>query len=552
MEFARPALLAVASACILLCFAYTDKASGCSFVKHATEAASVSYHDYIVVGGGTAGCPLAATLSHNFNVLVLERGGSPYNNSNVSNLESLIKNLAYLTPTSPTQRFISEDGVISARARILGGGTCINAGFYSRASREEVYDMGLDAQLADESFRWVEKEVAFEPQLIDWTSAFKDGLLAAGVTPYNGFTYDHLLGTKIGGTTFDRSGHRHTAADLLKYADTNKLTVLLRATAQRILFRNRGSKPQAYGVVYKDEMGNVHEAYLKDGSAGEVVLSSGALGSPQLLMLSGVGPADHLTSLGIEVVLNQPLVGQSMSDNPMNPIAIPSPEPVAITSVQVAGITESRSYIESLTNMNLIAALGPVSNDSKQSNPPSEQGNDDIYKFQGGVIVGKLARPLSRGYLKLKNRNPEDNPAVTFNYFMEPKDVDACVETMKIIKSVIDTPKLSKFRYPNQSVQDLIALSASIIVNNRARNANDSTSLEQYCKDLVLTMYHYHGGCQVGKVVDHDYRVIGVDSLRVVDGSTFNFSPGTNPQATVMMLGRYMGVKIQKQRLDGN
>lgn len=287
-------------------------------------------------------------------------------------------------------------------------------------------------------------------------------------------------------------------------------------------------------------MGTVHEAYLKDCPGSEVIVSAGALGSPQLLMLSGVGPADHLGSLGIEVVLDQPMVGQGMSDNPMSLIAIPSPQPVEITSVQVVGIAASGYYVESLTGLNLVAALLGASSGSgaEPSRASSEQGNEEIYPFQGGLIGEKLARPLSRGHLHLKNLNPEDNPAVTFNYFVEPEDVRTCVEGMETIKRVIETKEMSDFRNSNQSVEDLITLSASLIVNNRTRHDNDSTSLEQYCKDLTLTIWHFHGGCQVGQVVDHDYRVLGVDALRVIDGSTFTFSPGTNPQATVMMLGR--------------
>ncbi|XP_009397840.2 protein HOTHEAD [Musa acuminata AAA Group] len=557
MELARQRFLFAASVFVLCfhSFCHAEKPPSYTFVKHAADGPTVSYHDYIIVGGGTAGCPLAATLSRSFDVLVLERGGSPYGNSNISNLATFVRNLADLTPTSPTQRFVSEDGIINARARVLGGGTCINAGFYSRASAQEVREMGWDAELVNRSYRWVEEEVASEPQLIQWTSALKEGLLHAGVTPYNGFTYDHLYGTKIGGTTFDRDGHRHTAADLLKYADPNRLTVLLRATAQRILFRDGGrQRPRAYGVVYKDEKGNVHEAYLKDCPGSEVIVSAGALGSPQLLMLSGVGPADHLGSLGIEVVLDQPMVGQGMSDNPMSLIVIPSPQPVEITSVQVVGIAPSGYYVESLTGLNLVAALLGASSGggAEPSRASSEQGNEEIYPFQGGLIGEKLARPLSRGHLHLKNLHPEDNPAVTFNYFVEPEDVRTCVEGMETIKRVIETKEMSEFRNSNQSVEDLITLSASLIVNNRTRHDDDSTSLEQYCKDLALTIWHYHGGCQVGQVVDHDYRVLGVDALRVIDGSTFTFSPGTNPQATVMMLGRYMGVQIQKQRLDGD
>lgn len=91
-------------------------------------------YDYIVVGGGTAGCPLAATLSQNFSVLLLERGGVPFSNVNVSFLENFHIALADISPTSASQAFVSTDGVINARARVLGGGTGINAGFYTRAS----------------------------------------------------------------------------------------------------------------------------------------------------------------------------------------------------------------------------------------------------------------------------------------------------------------------------------------------------------------------------------------------------------------------------------
>lgn len=91
-------------------------------------------YDYIIIGGGTAGCPLAATLSRNFSVLLLERGGVPFNNPNVSHMENFHLSLADLSPKSASQAFLSTDGVINARARVLGGGSAINAGFYTRAN----------------------------------------------------------------------------------------------------------------------------------------------------------------------------------------------------------------------------------------------------------------------------------------------------------------------------------------------------------------------------------------------------------------------------------
>ena len=95
----------------------------------------------------------------------------------------------------------------------------------------------------NESYQWVERVVAFEPHVGQWQSAVRDGLLEVGVGPYNGFTYDHIVGTKVGGTIFDRDGHRHTAADLLQYANPTGLTVLLHATVHKVLFRTNGMLP---------------------------------------------------------------------------------------------------------------------------------------------------------------------------------------------------------------------------------------------------------------------------------------------------------------------
>ena len=158
--------------------------------------------------------------------------------------------------------------------------------------------------------------------------------------------------------------------------------------------------------------------------------------------------------------------------------------------------------------------------------------------LRGGIILEKFIGPYSRGHLKLRTTNPSDNPSVTFNYFKDPEDLRMCVEGMKTIIDVINSRALSKFRYPAMTVQALIDLMLHLPVNLRPKHASAKFSLEQYCIDTVMTIWHYHGGCQVGKVVDHNYKVIGVDSLRVIDGSTFLASPGTNPQATLMMLGR--------------
>lgn len=546
---------------------FAEKAPYTSFAKDATSAPPTDHYDYIIIGGGTAGCPLSATLSAAAKVLLLERGGLPYDNPNVTQITGFLKSLADTSPTSASQLFVSTDGVFNHRARVLGGGSAINAGFYTRASGDYVRRVGWDPRLVNESYEWAESKVAHRPRIRQWQAAVRDGLLqAAGVLPYNGFTYEHLSGTKVGGSIFDQHGIRHTAADLLEYADPTRITVYLHAMVQQILFRTSpGQKPKAYGVFYKDSKGNRHIAYLKSGASNEIILSAGAVGSPQLLMLSGIGPARELRAHGINVVLDQPSVGQGMSDNPMNALFIPSRRPVEISLVQVVGISDVGSYIEAASGFFELSALHEIVQDyatlanqsiepfiipANQTIPESMLGSDPNPgpNTKVAVILQKVMGPFSTGYLELHNRDPNENPRVTFNYFEDSRDLERCVGGMEILGKVVESRAVSEFRYPYTSFQSLKRFMLSIPINLRRKHVAATYSMEQYCRDTVMTLWHYHGGCQVDRVVDRDYRLLGVDSLRVVDGSTFYYSPGTNPQATLMMLGRYMGQKILQKR----
>ncbi|KAI3822175.1 hypothetical protein L1987_09759 [Smallanthus sonchifolius] len=450
-------MVAALSALLILhgyCFARRDR--DFSFMHQATRAPMVSYYDYIIVGGGTAGCALAATLSQSSSVL-LERGGSPFGNPNTTNLSAFGAALSDLSRKSPSQRFVSEDGVINARARVLGGGSALNAGFSSRAGSEFIANAGWEAKLVNESYRWVERMVVFHPPLRQ---------------------------------------------------------------------------------------------------------------CPQLLMLSGLGPEKHLEAHNISVVLDLPLVGQRMSDNPMNAVFVPSPRPVEVSLIQVVGITHNRIYIEGASGENFAREtkrtrdfgmfspkIGHLS-----TSPPKQRTKEALNRakeamrflprsaFLGGFILEKIMGPLSSGHLELRSTNSNHNPAVTFNYFQDPGDLEKCVEGIKIIEKVIESRSFSRFRYNHLPITTLLNMTANSPVNLLPKHANASRSFEQFCRDTVTTIWHYHGGCQVDKVVDHDYKVIGVDSLQVIDGSTFDYSLGTNPQATVMMLGSYMGVKMLHER----
>lgn len=115
--------------------------------------------------------------------------------------------------------------------------SCLNISMECRFIKK----VGWDAKLVNQSYPWVEKQIVHRPKFSPYQRAFRDSLLDSGVSPFNGFTYDHLYGTKVGGTIFDRFGRRHTAAELLASGNHDKLTVLVCATVQKIVFDRKGT-----------------------------------------------------------------------------------------------------------------------------------------------------------------------------------------------------------------------------------------------------------------------------------------------------------------------
>ncbi|KAJ8628342.1 hypothetical protein MRB53_021649 [Persea americana] len=529
MELQRINLHGISAAFLLLLFqlssaSITGGNIGPSMTADINKVAGRSF-DYIVVGGGACGCPLAATLSKSYSVLLVERGGSPYGNLLVEDESSLgFYSLKLDEPGSvAAQTFVSEEGVINFRGRVLGGTTAINGGFYSRAGEDFIKRAGWDAELVKDAYEWVESKVVFRPyNLTPWQSVVKEALVEAGVTPFNGFTLDHVEGTKIGGRIFDGNRKRHTSADLLMLGDSKRLTVLLNATVHNVLFQPAGDgrRPRARGIRFiksNNTNSDVYEVYLnhpnRASSWGDVILSAGALGSPQILMLSGIGPHEHLQHFNIPPLIYKPEVGKGIQDNPslafvLNISHALQRQPPA--GAQIIGVAHGfRVDIGSVTV--------PISSNMTIK-----------------IISAKLSQPLSRGELRLNGTDPRKNPLVKFNYFAEKSDLDECVEMARLIERVARTESIEMFLERKQSrIVDGVSI---------------EEKLRGFCKKNVITFGHYHGECLVGSVVDEDYKVFGVEGLRVLDGSTFLDSPGTNPMATLMMLGRYQGIKMIRKR----
>lgn len=226
-------------------------------------------------------------------------------------------------------------------------------------------------------------------------------------------------------------------------------------------------------------------------------------------MLSGIGPSNHLENFNISVVSNLKSVGDKMQDNPAISLLVDSkPKSRVPDTPQVTGIAEDYKVI-------LESIIVPVSKNLTRVS-----------------IAGKLAFPASTGKLELKNKDPRENPLVQFNYLSRDEDMEFCVKIHQLVEEVS------------------MSMAVSVYLGNE-RNRLEKLGKEEskeYCKKNVSTFYHYHGGCIIGEVVDKDYNVNGVKGLRVMDGSTLVESPGTNPMGTLMMLGRYQGLKIVQER----
>ncbi|XP_015895128.2 protein HOTHEAD isoform X2 [Ziziphus jujuba] len=483
------------------------------------EEVSGKSFDYIVVGGGTAGCPLAATLSERFSVLLVERGGSSFENPFI--LEKKYYGFSLLQTdehTSLAQSFISKDGISNLRGRVLGGSSAMNGGFYSRASQDFVKKVGWNNELVKNAYEWVESRIVFKPELTPWQTVAEFSFLEAGILPYNGFSLEHIKGTKLGGSIFDECGKRHTSADLLLAGNLNNITVLLNATVKSVIIHNTGNRTEkiAQGIRFIKSDGSsleIYEAYLnqQENSSlrGDVILAAGALGSPQILLLSGIGSYRHLKNFNIPLVLNLKKVGHGMKDEPGIALLVDSkPKNRQPDTPQVVGITDDFKII-------IEAGILPISFNATRM-----------------PIAAKLALPASKGRLKLNNTDPRQNPWVKFNYLAKEEDCEECVKLVELLERVARSESIALF----------------LGAERKNHVLSGEEEMRKFCKENVRTFYHFHGGCIVGSVVDDDYKVYGVRGLRVVDGSTFEESPGTNPMATLLMLGRYQGVKILKER----
>ena len=325
-----------------------------------------------------------------------------------------------------------------------------------------------------------------------------------------------------------KQGRRHSAAVGYLHPALSRpnLTLQTQALVSRILFEGT----RAVGI-----------AYLKDGAEEqvrvnkEVILSGGAVNSPQVLLLSGVGPADHLRSMGINVVADLPGVGGNLLDHPFVSVCYASTQPISLYGLETA--ENMQEYIEHqsgpfTSNVAESGAFIKTRPDLPEPNlqyhfAPVYYINHGFTMPEGhGFTVGPtLVSPQSSGRLSLRSTDPTQQPAISANYMASEADLQVLVEGIKLARRLAQAKALDPFRG-----EEMLP----------GRQVQSDEELIAYIRSSAETLYHPVGTCKMGQddlaVVDEQLRVRGVEGLRVIDASIMPTIVNGNTNAPTIMI----------------
>ena len=514
--------------------------------------------DFIVVGAGSAGCAAAARLSEDpaIRVLLLEAGGEDHNRwihiplGFGKTFADASVNWCYETEPDPGA---ADRRVFWPRGKVLGGSSSINGMVYIRG---QVEDFDHWRQLGNTG--WSFDDVLPYFKRSEHQTRGADGFHGTGgplcvsdvaqhpiceafiaATTRLGFPRnDDFNGANQDGVgyhqTTTRNGRRcSTAVGYLRPAmQRTNLRVITGALTEKILFE--GSS--AVGVSFRRE-GRLCTAH----AAREVILCGGAVNSPQLLMLSGIGPQEQLARFGIPVIHHLPGVGQSLQDHYSAPIKLRCKLRITVNDVMLSNARKLKAGLEyyvfhrgPLSMISSPAALFArtrpelASPDVKISISPfsAERPQDGLHRFSGFTSIAYQLRPESRGEIKLKSPDPFDAPAVHPNYLATETDQGTIVAGLKLCRRILATPQM----------QSLIE--AEFQPGSAVESDED---LLDYARRRGGTVYHPTSTCKMGNdpmaVVDAELRVHGVKKLRVADASIMPTVVSGNTNAATIMIG---------------
>jgi choline dehydrogenase-like flavoprotein len=521
--------------------------------------------DYVIVGAGSAGCVLANRLSADPSkrVLLLEAGGSDnwiWFHIPVGYLYAIGNPRAdWMFKTEP-EPGLNGRALNYPRGKVIGGSSAINGMIYMLGQATD-YDqwrqLGLPGWSWDDVRPFFRKHVdhflksehhaqggewRVEQPRLSWEilDAFREAANQYGIPTVPDFN----TGDNEGICYFhvnQKMGRRWSAARgfLKPVLHRKNLQLESGCLAEGIDFTGKSGSLRASGVRWRQN-GVVRSARCR----GEVILSAGAIGSPQLLMLSGVGPSAHLSNHGITTLLDKPGVGQNLQDHLQ-----------LRTIFKVSGVKTLNAMNASLLGKAgialdyLLRRRGPMTMAPSQlgaftrSDPTQDRANiqyhvqplslgkfgEPLHTFPAFTASVANVRPTSRGAITLKSADPAQAPAIAPNYLSTPEDRRVAADSIRVTRRIVSQPALQKYA-PEE------------FLPGDAVRSDDEAALEKAAGDIGTTIFHPVGTARMGRdtdrhaVVDARLRVIGIDGLRVIDASVMPSITSGNTNSPTMMI----------------